>query len=112
MLTFDSLTTAGWRDGRRFHIRVRQVLGTACGHHRLDAFLCPTVRRHPVSLEKMPPGCAPELAAMSGLPAITLPCGMAETGLPVGMEMLGTVRDELRLMAYAQHVERVLGDMT
>jgi Asp-tRNA(Asn)/Glu-tRNA(Gln) amidotransferase A subunit family amidase len=105
MLTFESLKTAGWLAGRRFQRRVRQALGFAAENHRLDAFLYPTVQRLPVSLEKMPPGCAPELAAISGLPAITLPCGRAETGLPVGMEMLGTRREESALLGMALSVE-------
>ncbi len=49
----------------------------------------------------MPPGCAPELAAISGLPAITLPCGVSRIGLPVGMEMLSVQENETALMVLA-----------
>lgn len=52
-------------------------------------------------MAKMPPGCAPELAAISGLPAITLPCGVSRIGLPVGMEMLSVQKDEAALMVLA-----------
>lgn len=52
-------------------------------------------------MAKMPPGCAPELAAISGLPAITLPCGVSRIGLPVGMEMLSAQEDETMLMTLA-----------
>lgn len=109
MLMFGSLKTAGWQAGRRFQRRVLQALGFAAEQHRIDAFLYPTVRRQPVSLEKMPPGCAPELAAISGLPAITLPCGRVEAGLPVGMEMLATTREEAALLRLALGGEALFG---
>lgn len=110
MLTYEKLKTAEWLAGRRFQRRVRQALGVAAESQHLDAFLYPTVQRQPVSLEKMPPGCAPELAAISGLPAITLPCGRSETGLTVGMELLGTVREERALLGLAMGVEQVFGN--
>lgn len=68
---------------------------------RIDGFVYPTVQRLPESMAKMPPGCAPELAAISGLPAITLPCGVSRIGPPVGMEMLSVQEDEAALMVLA-----------
>ncbi len=49
----------------------------------------------------IPPGCAPELAAISGLPAITLPCGVSRKEVPVGMEILSVQEDETTLMMLA-----------
>lgn len=57
----------------------------------------------------IPPGCAPELAAISGLPAITLPCGVSRKGEPVGMEILTMQEDEAALMMLALACERALG---
>lgn len=71
MLKWQSLKTPEWLNGRRFQRRLNLNLNCSAEHYRIDAFLYPTVARQPVSLEKMPPGCAPELAAISGLPAIT-----------------------------------------
>lgn len=105
MLTSGSLKTAQWQNGRRFQRRVYQALGAAAESSRIDAFLYPTVCRQPVNLEKMPPGCAPELAAISGLPAITLPCGQGECALPVGMEILAKTRDERFLLSLALECE-------
>ncbi|MDU2023600.1 MAG: amidase, partial [Leclercia adecarboxylata] len=59
----------------------------------------------PVSLEKMPPGCAPELAAISGSAAITLPCGTTRTGFPVGLEILSPAGEESVLLALAAACE-------
>lgn len=107
MLKFDSLKTRQWLNGRRFQRRLYRELGLVAEEYRIDAFLYPTVRRQPFNLEKMPPGCAPELAAISGLPAITLPCGYAETGLPVGIEILAKTRDENFLLSVALGCESV-----
>ena len=54
----------------------------------------------------MPPGYAPELAAISGLPAITLPCGVSRRGLPVGMEIMSVQEDETALMTLALACEQ------
>lgn len=89
MLQVESLKHPGWRQGRRFRRRLRQTLAFAADHYRVEAFVYPTARRPPASLNKMPPGCAPELAAISGLPAITLPCGSTAAGMPVGLELMG-----------------------
>lgn len=88
MIAHGGLNAPEWLRGRRFQRRLRQALAFTADHYRIDAFLYPTARRLPVNLEKMPPGCAPELAAISGLPAVTLPCGVTGSGLPVGMEIL------------------------
>lgn len=101
MLKWQSLKTPEWLNGRRFQRQLNLNLIRSAEHYRTDAFLYPTVARQPVSLEKMPPGCAPELAAISALPAITLPCGHTGRGLPVGMELLTTTRDEHFLLSLA-----------
>ena len=43
------------------------------------------------------------------LPVITIPCGRTETGLPVGLQLIGRPHGELRLFSLASHIERVLG---
>lgn len=101
MAQHSHLRTPQWRDGRRFQHRLYQILSHSAEQNRIDAFVYPTTNSQPVSLEKMPPGLAPELAAISGLPAITLPCGVAGTGLPVGMELLAKTRDEHNLLSLA-----------
>ena len=100
MMQVESLKHPAWRQGRRFQRRLRQALAFAAEHYRIDAFMYPTVRHPPVSLNKMPPGCAPELAAISGLPAVTLPCGATPSGLPVGLELMG-VSGEWPLLSLA-----------
>ena len=43
------------------------------------------------------------------LPVITVPCGRAETGLPVGIQLIGRPHGELSLFSAAGHIENILG---
>ena len=43
------------------------------------------------------------------LPVITIPCGRSETGLPVGIQLIGRAHGESRLFSLASHIEEVLG---
>jgi len=105
MIASERLKTPQWLAGRQLRRRLRQTLGLLAEQGRLDGFLYPTVGRVPVSLEKMPPGCAPELAAISGFAAITLPCGTTRTGFPVGLEILSPAGEESALLALAAACE-------
>jgi len=98
---------AGWREQRRFQRELRQQLQQQMQEQRLDALIYPTSQRPPVSLEKMPPGWAPELAAISGLPAVTLPFGQIGNGLPLGLELLYPTADENALLALALALEQL-----
>ncbi|MFK3703590.1 amidase family protein [Klebsiella sp. NPDC088457] len=107
LLTYDTLKTPLWLAGRRFQRQLRQNLNRVATEQRIDGFLYPTVQRLPESMAKMPPGCAPELAAISGMAAMTLPCGVNRKGLPVGMEILSVQEDETSLMRLAMACERI-----
>ena len=40
---------------------------------------------------------------------LTIPCGRTESGLPVGLQLIGRPHGELRLFSLARHIEQVLG---
>ncbi len=42
------------------------------------------------------------------LPVITLPCGQTNTGLPVGIQLIGRPHGEQQLFSLASHIEQVL----
>jgi len=46
-------------------------------------------------------------ANLAGIPAISLPCGKDEQGLPIGVQLLGNHFQEARLLALAAHCERL-----
>ncbi len=45
----------------------------------------------------------------TGLPAISVPCGFTEDGLPIGMQIVGPPRSELALLRFAHAVELATG---
>jgi amidase len=46
------------------------------------------------------------IGSQSGLPALTIPVGFSEDGLPVGMELLGTPLSETKMLQFAHSFER------
>lgn len=49
------------------------------------------------------------LATLCGLPALSLPIGHTQAGLPVGLQLIGPPRGEARLLQIAHHFEQALG---
>jgi len=45
-------------------------------------------------------------ASLAGVPAISIPCGFTPDGLPVGLQLIGAVTDELLLLHIAHAFER------
>ena len=45
-------------------------------------------------------------ANLAGLPAISLPCGFDNEGLPIGLQLIGNVFDEARILQVAFHFEQ------
>jgi aspartyl-tRNA(Asn)/glutamyl-tRNA(Gln) amidotransferase subunit A len=48
-------------------------------------------------------------ASLAGVPAVSVPCGRGEHGLPVGLQLIAPHFEESRLLAAAQGVESLLG---
>lgn len=48
-------------------------------------------------------------APMAGCPAVSVPCGRTRAGLPVGLQLVGAPRSDLRLLRLAGDVEIVNG---
>ncbi len=74
--------------------------------HELDALVYPTIRLIPSTNPDPQRGSNCQLAAASGLPAISVPSGFTEGGLPIGAELLGRSFDDARLVALAYAFER------
>ena len=45
-------------------------------------------------------------ANLAGLPAISVPCGFSAAGLPIGVQLIGNVLDEARLLRVAHQYEQ------
>ena len=90
---------------------------------RYDVLACPTmgVPAGPVE-EEYPPEIDGEkvtdyvdwlkfsyLSVVTGLPALSMPCGFTPDGMPVGLQLIGPPRGEAVLLAAARAVEDALG---
>ena len=67
----------------------------------LDALAYPTMRQETALIGAAPTGSTCSLSAHTGLPALSVPAGFTERGLPVGLELLGRPLDDARLVAIA-----------
>jgi Asp-tRNA(Asn)/Glu-tRNA(Gln) amidotransferase A subunit family amidase len=92
-----------------YHDRLRNALGAVMAQHRLDAIVHPTSMVLPTSLDNPATGWAPELAACCGWPALTVPAGRSERGLPIGIEFLGRAHTEAGLLAIGHAFESLRG---
>ncbi len=46
----------------------------------------------------------------AGMPAITLPSGRSEMGLPLGLQLIGRFGEDEALLADARQIAELLGD--
>jgi amidase len=68
---------------------------------RIDALAYPTLRRKPALIGEAQGGTNCQLSATTGLPAIAMPAGFSNDGLPIALELLGGAWDEAKLLKYA-----------
>jgi aspartyl-tRNA(Asn)/glutamyl-tRNA(Gln) amidotransferase subunit A len=47
-------------------------------------------------------------ANLAGIPAISVPCGFTSDGLPIGLQLIGAVTDELLLLRIAQVAQAIM----
>lgn len=75
--------------------------------HDLDAIVYPTITQPPTTIGTTQSYLNCRLAGYSGFPALSVPAGFTEDGLPVGIELLGRPFSEATLLgmgyAYEEH---------
>lgn len=85
---------------------LRRAIEQVFAENELDAMVYPPIAELQVFTGESQPGNNCSISANSGLPALSMPAGFTESGLPVGMELLGTFFDDARLLAIAQLYEQ------
>ncbi len=84
---------------------LREAVERALNRHSLDALVFPTVRTIPAVIGDPQRGSSCSLSANTGLPALSVPAGFTDGGLPIGIEMVGRTLDDARLVALAHAFE-------
>ncbi|WP_425073133.1 amidase [Sagittula sp. S175] len=114
-LTVDDIAKANVTRSRLYTM-MRGLLSTH------DVLACPVTGLAPLPVEiEYPPEVAGTpstdyldwlgfafLATLCGLPALSLPVGFTDTGLPVGLQLIGPPRGEARLLQVAHRLEQAL----
>ncbi len=89
-----------------------------------DVLACPTVgleaglvtQEYPGEIESTPINDYIEwlrfsfLSTTTGLPSISIPVGFTQSGMPVGLQLIGPPRGEAKLLSIALAFENVLGE--
>ena len=84
---------------------LRDAIEAIFSEYELDTMVYPTITQIPVMIGDGQPGTACPLAANSGLPALSVPVGFTNSGLPVGMELMGQHFQDAELLAIAKPYE-------
>lgn len=92
-----------------YHAELRAALAKMMRALKLDALAFPVSVTVPQSLDNPKGGWAPELAACSGWPALSVPMGRAVSGIPIGLELLAQADQEDILFDLARHIEQAVG---
>jgi Asp-tRNA(Asn)/Glu-tRNA(Gln) amidotransferase A subunit family amidase len=85
---------------------LRHAVLSAMDEQQVLALVYPSVRRKPALLGETQPGNNCQLSASTGLPALAVPAGFTDDGLPVGLELLGRPFSEAALLGLGYAFEQ------
>ncbi len=107
LLTYGPRRTAGYlAKDRKILEQIKDALVTAVGTN--GAILLPTTPQAAFNHDEKPPVNQADftcLASVAGLPAITIPAGWNEDGLPVGVQLIGAAGNEAGLFDLARKLD-------
>ena len=98
-----SLDTSEYRAAVQRQAQLRDRIVKVVDDSQLTALVYPTLRRTAAKIGEPQTGGNCAASAATGLPAITVPAGFADNGMPVGVEFLGRAfaESDLLKLAYA-----------
>lgn len=105
----DSLGTrdnARYREALARRKLARDLVIAFLDSNRYDALVYPTMRRKAAIIGELPLGSTCALSAVTGLPALSIPAGFTDDGLPIGAELLGRPFADATLLALAFDYEQ------
>jgi amidase len=98
--------TEEYRRARVKRAAVRDLVLATMDELKLDVLAYPPLQRKPAIVGEPQSGSTCQLSASSGLPAISMPAGFTDDGVPIGIELLGRAWTEPRLLAIAYAYEQ------
>lgn len=101
--------TPAYRSTLQRREAARRAVLQAMSDNGITAFVYPTLRRKPAPIGQPQGGSNCQLSATTGFPALSMPAGFTEDGLPVGMDLLGQPWTEGKLLKVAYAYERLVG---
>jgi Asp-tRNA(Asn)/Glu-tRNA(Gln) amidotransferase A subunit family amidase len=101
-----SRTSEEYRQALEKRVAARRAIIAAMSERGITVLAYPTLRRKPAPIGQPQPGMNCQLSATTGLPAISIPAGFTDEGLPVGLELLGREFTEPMLLKIAFAYER------
>lgn len=102
----ESRTSEEYRAALARREPLRAAIEAAMDRYAVDALAFPTVRTIPAIVGDPQRGSSCALSANSGLPALSMPAGFTDEGLPIGIELVGRTLADARLVALAYAFER------
>ena len=87
------------RRARIKRVAIRSAVEAVLGEHRVVALVYPTIRRKAARLGETQAGSNCQISSHSGLPALSVPAGFTDEGLPVAMDLLGGAFTEQQLLS-------------
>ncbi len=96
------------RRARIKRVAIRQAAEAVLAEHRLAALVYPTLRRKPARIGEPQIGGTCQFSSHSGLPALAVPAGFSDDGLPIGVELLGGAFSEQDLLSLGYAIEQTL----
>jgi Asp-tRNA(Asn)/Glu-tRNA(Gln) amidotransferase A subunit family amidase len=87
---------------------IRQAVLAVFEEDRLAAVVYPTLRRKAARIGDAQAGSNCQLSAHSGLPALGIPAGFTDDGVPVGMDVMGRDFSDAELLSIGFSIEQTL----
>lgn len=103
-----TLSESKRQDQAQWRALLRQAIDQVLASNDLDALLYPSSKHLPAKLGELQLGNNCALSSNSGTPALVLPVGFTDAGLPIGVELLGQAFSDENLLATGYAIEQVL----
>lgn len=111
MRTRNAVPSRDTEPARRARVKraaLASVIDAVIDEQQLTALVYPTLRRKAARIGEAQAGSNCQVSASSGLPALSVPAGFTDDGLPVGLELMGRAFGDVELVQVGAAIEATL----